>query len=75
MTRAKVDWSDVDEAARQMAGNWLRFATFVWSRGYRLEDADKWMIWYTSHRDSGLCGHAPAKASSRPCTTWDSCPT
>jgi hypothetical protein len=62
MTTTYIDWSDVEEAARQMAGNWRRFAAFVWSRGYRLKDADKWMIGYTSHRDSGLLAQSNEKA-------------
>lgn len=54
MTTPNLDWNNVERAAQQMAGNWQRIAAFVWSRGYRLEDADQWMIWYTSHRDAGL---------------------
>jgi hypothetical protein len=48
------DWSDVEAAAEQMVGNWQAFDSFVWFRGYDLEDADRWMLWYTSHRDAGL---------------------
>jgi hypothetical protein len=51
---ARIDWSDVREAARLMAGNWWKFDSFAWHRGYRLEDADRWMIWYTSGRDARL---------------------
>jgi hypothetical protein len=47
MTTTKIDWNDMQEAARQMAGNWRQFDSFIWSRGYRLQDADKWMIGYT----------------------------
>jgi hypothetical protein len=54
MTTNSIDWSDVEQAARQMAGNWKQFAAFVWGRGYCLEDADRWMIGYTSQRDAGL---------------------
>jgi hypothetical protein len=54
MTKTNIDWNDVEEAARQMAGNWRQFTAFVWSRGYRLPDADKWMIGYTNYRDAGL---------------------
>ena len=37
---------------KEMAGNWHKFSCFVWNRGYDLEDADNWMIWYTSGRDA-----------------------
>ncbi len=54
MTTTYIDWNDVQEAARQMAGNWRQLAAFVWDRGFRLPDAEKWMIYYTSYRDAGL---------------------
>lgn len=53
-TRELIDWSNAEAAAEQMAGNWRHFECFAWSRGFDLEDVDKWCIWYTSHRDSGL---------------------
>lgn len=49
-----IDWSDVEETARQLAGNWQSFDSFAWRRGYDLADADRWCIFYTSHRDVGL---------------------
>jgi hypothetical protein len=49
-----IDWSDVGSAAEALAGNWREFDSFAWHRAYDLEDADAWMIWYTSHRDAGL---------------------
>jgi hypothetical protein len=49
-----IDWSDVESAAEALAGNWRDFDSFAWHRAYDLEDADKWAIWYTSHRDAGL---------------------
>jgi hypothetical protein len=61
MTTTKIDWNDVEEAARQIAGNWRHFAAFVWDRGCRLADADKWMIFYTSHRDAGLLAQSNHK--------------
>jgi hypothetical protein len=48
------DWTAVDAAAQHMAGNWRQFPSFAWSRGYHLDDADHWTIWYTSGRDAGL---------------------
>jgi hypothetical protein len=53
-TQQCIDWSDVEAAARQLAGNWLDFDCFAWQRGYDLVDADQWAILYTSDRDSGL---------------------
>lgn len=53
-TKQVTDWSDVESAAEALAGNWRDFDSFAWHRAYDLEDADKWAIWYTSHRDAGL---------------------
>jgi hypothetical protein len=64
-TGTHIDWTDVEAAARQMAGNWRRFDSFAWSRGYRLEDADRWCIWYTSHRDAGLLALSNEKAINK----------
>jgi hypothetical protein len=49
-----IDWSDVETAAKLLTGNWDEFDGFVWWRKNDLDDADRWCIWYTSHRDSGL---------------------
>jgi len=49
-----IDWTNVEGAAKGMAGNWQQFTCFVWSRGYDLEDADQWAICYTTGRDAGL---------------------
>lgn len=54
MKTKHIDWTDVEDAAKQLAGNWQDFECFAWSRGYDLEDADQWAIWYTSSRDAGL---------------------
>lgn len=55
MTAAtRINWSDVEQAARQMAGNWREFESFVWYRASNLVDPDRWMVWYTSNRDAGL---------------------
>jgi hypothetical protein len=54
VTQQGIDWSDLDSAAEQLAGNWRQFGCFVWHRGYDLDNADNWMIFYTHHRDSGL---------------------
>jgi len=44
----------IESTAKEMAGNWRKFSCFAWNRAYDLEDADNWMIWYTSGRDAGL---------------------
>ncbi len=49
-----TDWTDVQAAAKQAAGNWRKFPSFAWTRGYDLPDADQWAIWYTRSRDAGL---------------------
>jgi hypothetical protein len=49
-----IDWTDAEDAARLMAGNWRRFECFFWHRGCDLSDADRWCIWYTSSPQSGL---------------------
>jgi hypothetical protein len=54
MTTTGIDWSNVEAAAKQLAGNWRKLDSFAWSRGYDLEDRDRWCIWYTSHRDARL---------------------
>jgi hypothetical protein len=53
-TARKIDWSDVEGAAKALAGNWRDFDCFAWSRGYEIQDADRWCVWYTSSRDAGL---------------------
>lgn len=49
-----IDWSNVDGAAKQMAGNWRKFECFAWHKAKELIDADQWTIVYTSGRDAGL---------------------
>ncbi len=46
--------SDIEEAAKQAAGNWKQFDSFVWWREEQLEDANLWAIAYTKTRDSKL---------------------
>jgi hypothetical protein len=53
-TSESIDWSDVEAAAKSCAGNWRKFPCFVWHRGHRLPDPDRWLIYYTSQADSGL---------------------
>lgn len=51
---------DIEEAAKKAAGNWQHFDSFIWFRDRELEDADKWAIIYTHHRDSGLLDQSNA---------------
>ena len=59
------DWSDVESAAGQMAGDWRKFDRFAGSRGDDLEDADAWLIHYTSCRDSGLLRQSNGQATNK----------
>ena len=53
---------DLDEAAKEAAGNWRRFKCFVWFRKHELKDADEWAVIYTHNRDSGLLDESNAEA-------------
>ncbi len=44
----------LEDAAKEAAGNWKKFDSFVWWREREMDDADRWAIVYTSNRDSGL---------------------
>ncbi len=73
-TTQEIDWTDVEAAGKALAGNWRDFDCFAWHRGYGLEDADRWMVWYTSSRDAGLREQSNEKVFSdrlRPFTEGD----
>ena len=59
--REGIDWTDISAAAKATAGNWCEFRCFAWHRGYDLDDADKWAIFYTSGRDNGLLDQSNAE--------------
>ena len=40
--------------ARELAGNWRKFESFIWYGSSKLPDADNWAIVYTQNRDSRL---------------------
>ena len=61
-TTTTLDWSDVAEAAKELAGNWRKFDGFAWYRGHDLPDAANWMIWYTGSPQSGLLDESNQKA-------------
>mgnify|MGYP002634866344 CR=1 FL=1 len=50
---------DLDDAAKQVTGNWQDFESFVWFRS-DIPDAGNWSIIYHSHRDSGLLDQSNA---------------
>ena len=50
----------LEEAAKDVAGNWQRFDSFVWFRERDLEDPENWAIIYTHNRDSGLLDQSNA---------------
>ncbi len=45
---------DLEEAAKEAAGNWHKFNCFCWHRKTDLERPEEWAIFYTHHRDSDL---------------------
>jgi len=50
---AVIDRINIQERAKESAGNWQHFEHFWWGHAM-LPDAANWAICYTSHRDSGL---------------------
>jgi hypothetical protein len=63
MTKTQqIDWTNVAETAKHLAGNWMDFDCFIWSRAKDLEDPDNWCIWYTSQRDAGLLAQSNEQA-------------
>lgn len=51
---------DLEEAAKEAAGNWQRFNCFVWFRDREIEDPEQWAIIYTHNRDSRLLDQSNA---------------
>ena len=60
MTMTMIGTVDLDEAAKEAAGNWQRFSSFAWHRAHDMDDADNWAIIYTHNRDSGLLDQSNA---------------
>ena len=58
----KLGELNLDEAAKQAAGNWQHFDSFIWFRRNEIEDAQDWAVIYTHHRDSGLLDQSNASA-------------
>ncbi len=49
----EIEETEIEAAANEAAGNWMKFDSFYWFRD-DIQDAEKWAIIYTHHRDSGL---------------------
>ncbi len=45
---------DLEDAAKEAAGNWQEWDSFAWFRDSDLEKPDDWFIYYGHHRDSTL---------------------
>lgn len=60
MATTVSQWSDVDEAAREAAGNWQKFESFAWHD--KPADAAHWCIVYTHNRDSDVLTRSNAEA-------------
>ena len=52
----------LEDAAKQLAGNWQKFENFCWFRESEIADPDNWAIIYTHNRDSGLLDQSNADA-------------
>jgi hypothetical protein len=60
----------LEDAAREAAGNWKRFESFVWFRDSEVTDPDNWAIIYTHNRDSGLLDQSNASAIAQALTPF-----
>lgn len=55
MTATKsVDWRGVEALAKEAAGNWQTFDSFVWHNRGHIPQPERCAIVYTGNRDSGL---------------------
>ncbi len=52
----------LEDAAKEAAGNWQHFDSFVWCREQEIEQPEDWAIIYTHNRDSGLLDQSNADA-------------
>ena len=50
----------LEEAAKDLAGNWQRWTCFVWFRERDIDDPENWAIVYTHNRDSRLLDQSNA---------------
>jgi hypothetical protein len=56
---------ELADAAKEAAGNWQRFDSFVWFRKSDLTKPEMWTVIYTHHRDSGLLDQSNAAVISK----------
>lgn len=52
----------VEDYAKELRGNWMKFESFGWSRRWEIPDPENWAIVYTDNRDSGLIDKSNASA-------------
>jgi hypothetical protein len=50
----------LEDAAKEAAGNWQRFDSFIWFGAQNRRDSNQWAVIYTHHRDSGLLAQSNA---------------
>ena len=50
----------LEDAAKDLAGNWQRWSCFVWFRESEIDDPENWAVIYTHNRDSGLLDQSNA---------------
>ncbi len=62
---SSIGTMDLEEAAKQAAGNWRKFESFVWWRARDISDATDFAILYTKNRDSGLLDLSNAAAIAK----------
>ena len=61
---------ELEDAAKEAAGNWQHFDCFSWHRASELDDPESWAIIYTHHRDSGLIDLSNSEAIERELTPF-----
>ena len=62
----KVHISDhAEDYAKDLEGNWLKFPSFHWRTDDQPHDVERWCIYETRHRDSGLVAQSNAAAIAK----------
>jgi hypothetical protein len=64
----KLGEMELEAAAKEAAGNWRKFDSFAWHR--QPDDADRWALVYTHHRDSGILDQSNAAAIEEALTPY-----
>jgi hypothetical protein len=60
---------DYEKTAKESAGNWMKFDSFGWHD--QPKDAEKWAIFYTHNRDSGVLEQSNADAIKKEMDKFD----